>query len=190
MKRTGDWIATFTGVKWFITDPHPDDVRIEDIAHALSMVCRYGGHSRRFYSVAQHSWVVANAIAANYKKDTALILHGLLHDATEAYLGDMVRPLKRSMPAYKTLEHVTEGVIGVALGLPVLSPERRAIVKHFDNVALMTERRDLINHCGHTWTEHAEPLKSPIVPMSQELAKAQFLTSYWFLRKQLESEAA
>jgi hypothetical protein len=53
--RTGDWIVTYTSKQFYITDPHPDDVDIIDIAHALSMLCRYGGHSAKFYSVAQHS---------------------------------------------------------------------------------------------------------------------------------------
>jgi len=179
--RTGDWIATFSGVKWFITNPHPDDVRIEDIAHALSLICRYGGQCREFYSVAQHSLIVASEVKKN-SSSHSLILHGLLHDAAEAYLGDMVRPLKATMPRYKLIEHVTEGVIAAALDLPPLTLEQRAIIKHFDNVALMTERRDLVNHCGHDWTPRAEPRSEPIVPMSPEEAESGFLLAYHSLR--------
>ncbi len=64
--RTGNWLATYTGRKWFLLDPHPDDVAIEDIAHGLSMVCRFGGHCRHFYSVAQHSLLVCGGIAEEY----------------------------------------------------------------------------------------------------------------------------
>jgi hypothetical protein len=177
-QRRGDWTATFSGVKWFITDPHPDDVRIADIAHALSLICRYGGHCREFYSVAQHSVIVAKALWMEFPKAPGLVLHALLHDAGEAYLGDVVRPLKATMPQYKALEHLTEGVIAVALNLPPLTQEQRAILKHFDDVALMTERRDLVNHCGHEWTLRAKPLVDAIRPWSPEVAELAFLEAY------------
>src|SRR5262249_3879894 len=126
--RTGDWIATITGKRWFVTDPHPDDVDIEDIAHGLSMVCRFGGQCREFYSVAQHSVLMANEMCRR-EAPPEMALWGLLHDAPEAYLGDMVRPLKRSMPNYKVLEHVTEGCILVGLGLAAPTHGTRYLVK-------------------------------------------------------------
>src|SRR5690349_18842227 len=103
MSRTGDWIATFTGKRWFLTDPDPADVDIDDIAHALSMICRFGGHTKQFYSVAEHSVRVANAMEIAGCGALAC-LHGLIHDAPEAYLGDIVRPLKYSLTDYRVWE--------------------------------------------------------------------------------------
>lgn len=85
------WITTFTGKRFYQTSPHRDSVCIEDIAHALSMLCRFTGHCREFYSVAEHSIRVA------YELQSQQRIHGLLHDAHEAYLGDTSGPLKKSV---------------------------------------------------------------------------------------------
>lgn len=179
--RTGDWIATISGTRWFITDPHPDDVKIEDIGHGLSHICRFGGQCREFYSVAQHSVLIAQELARR-EAPPEMVLWGLLHDAAEAYLGDMVRPLKQSMPNYMRLEAQTESCILTGLGLEAPTHGTRHIVKELDDVLLMTERRDLMNHCGHEWTPRARPLVDPIRPWSPELAKRHFLESYHNIR--------
>src|SRR5689334_14267678 len=91
-ERTHDWIRTYTGRKFYLFDSGPEDVEIEDIAHALSMQCRYNGHVQRFYSVAEHSCYVSAIVAAemgNAKYDINVALWALLHDASEAYLGDV-----------------------------------------------------------------------------------------------------
>lgn len=165
-----------SGTKWFITDPSPEDVRIDDIAHALSMICRYGGHCREFYSVAEHSLRMARIADKEHGLDAAM--WALLHDAPEAYLGDMVRPLKRTMPEYKAIETLTEGVIIRGLGLKPVCPACRGYVKQLDDVLLMTERRDLVNHCGHEWTPRAIPLDDVIIPMGSKDAYQQFLDFY------------
>ena len=182
--RTGDWIATVSGRRWFITDPHPDDVDIQDIAHGLSLICRFGGHCRQFYSVAQHSVLIANEMCRR-ECPAEMVLWGLLHDAPESYLGDMVRPLKQSMQNYKVLEHVTEGCILVGLGIDAPTHGTRVLVKQLDDVLLMTERRDLMNHCGYEWTPRAEPLSGKIIPWNPETAKTNFLETYLALRKLL-----
>lgn len=82
------WIQTFTGQKFRIDDPKQETINIEDIAHALSMICRYAGHSKFFYSVAQHCYL------ASFLCPDHLRLAVLLHDAAEAYLGDVTKPLK------------------------------------------------------------------------------------------------
>jgi uncharacterized protein len=86
--RVGDWMQTWTGVRFYPADPRPEDVDILDIAFALGNIARYGGHCR-FYSVAEHSVLVSHMVP---KKDA---LAGLLHDATEAYIADVIRPVKR-----------------------------------------------------------------------------------------------
>lgn len=89
-----EWIQTFSGKKFYPLDPDPELICIEDIAHALSNECRFGNHSKKFYSVAQHSV----QMAANCFKSTVLRKEALLHDASEAYLSDICRPLKYSPP--------------------------------------------------------------------------------------------
>ena len=97
--RKGDWFVTYSGKQFWPLDPQPQDVCVRDIAHHLSLVCRFGGAVRTHYSVAQHSLIVADILPPRLK------LRGLLHDATEAYVGDMVRPLKRFMPDYREVEN-------------------------------------------------------------------------------------
>lgn len=82
------WIQTFLGKPFWPLSPRPEDIDIRDIAHALAMTCRFTGHSQKFYSVAEHSVRVSRIVPAQFA------LHGLLHDASEAYLCDLSRPIK------------------------------------------------------------------------------------------------
>lgn len=118
-----DWIQTYRGEKFFPLDPKPEEVHIEDIARALSMLCRYGGHVARFYSVAEHSVHVSRMVYAR-TKSAELSLWGLLHDASEAYIADVTRPVKhqRAMQPYRDAEKKLQAVICEAFGLPVLEP--------------------------------------------------------------------
>ncbi len=170
-------MATYTGKKWYVEDPQPEDVCIADIAHGLSNICRFGGQCRVFYSVGQHSVLVARAILDRWgNPDHAL--QGILHDAAEAYLGDMVRPLKYAMPAYQALEEKTAIVIRQGLCVPEPDEDALSHVKEIDDVLLMTERRDLMNHCGHEWTPRAKPLDKAIQPWIPDRARHEFLKFY------------
>jgi len=146
----GEWLQTFSGVKFFIRDPRPEDVRIEDIAHALSMVCRFGGHVRKPYSVAEHSVRVSECIA-ELGGTPEEVFWGLMHDAAEAYVGDIIWPLKRQpeLSGYKIVERRVELAICKAFGMSYDMP---AIVKHADLVMLATEKRDLMRG-DHTTVE-------------------------------------
>lgn len=88
--RKGEFIFTHTGTKFYPLDPRPEEIHVEDIAHSLAMQCRYTGHISKFYSIAEHSVHVASVVPP------ALTLVGLLHDASEAYLVDVPRPVKHS----------------------------------------------------------------------------------------------
>jgi len=160
--RHGDWITVHSGRRFYPLDPRAEDIDIHDIAHALSMVCRFTGHVSRFYSVAEHSIHVAYHIEAE-TGDRALALCGLLHDASEAYLCDVARPVKRmpEMAAYREAESRVEAVIAAKFGLPYPLP---AIVKHHDERALMTERRDLVPGASLSgWTGNVvEPWPEPL----------------------------
>ncbi len=100
--RTGDFMQTFTGRKYWPMDPRPHEVYIEDIAHSLGLQCRYAGHCIKFYSVAEHSVLIARHLAATHAPEVALA--GLLHDAPEAYCVDIPRPLKPYLTNYRAIE--------------------------------------------------------------------------------------
>lgn len=150
MERRGDWKQTFTGGAFWPLDPRPDEVLIEDIAHALSLTCRFGGHCRIFYSVAQHSTemaeslVLGRSIWTNGRRDPeskALAFYCLMHDAAEAYVGDLVAPLKRHLPDFQAAEARVWKAIATRFDLPEKLPQE---VKRADLVMLATEARDLM----------------------------------------------
>lgn len=155
-QRRGDWMQTYTGRKFWPLDARPEDVDIRDIAHALSMLCRYGGHSLRFYSVAEHSVHVARWLEErNYKPEVTLA--GLLHDATEAYLTDVPRPLKRSLPDYRRAESALWAVIAEAFDLTGYEDDLPTAVHEADNRILADEIRQ--NMKPMDWhKKHDQPL--------------------------------
>lgn len=109
-------IRTVNGVYVDLLHPEPEMIRLGDIAAALANTCRFGGHLPAPYSVGEHSLHVAAMLNRQFG-DNRLSLCGLLHDATEAYLGDVVRPLKRNLPGYRELEDRMAVVIGRRFGL-------------------------------------------------------------------------
>lgn len=114
----GDWMLTSTGFQYWPADPQAADVCIFDIAKHLSMLCRYTGACRHFYSVAEHSVYVSRLVPEEHA------LTALLHDATEAYIADINRPTKQSLPDYKALEELNwKQAIAPAFGLPQEMPE-------------------------------------------------------------------
>lgn len=148
--RRGDWITIQSGVKFWPLDAKPEEIKIEDIAHALSNVCRFGGHTREFYSVAQHCVLVSRLGILPLEKRW-----GLLHDAAEAYVGDVIRPIKRCVPEFKRAEVELERAIAVKFGLPWPMPE---VIKTHDLTILACEARDLMPpNCGGTWNIPLRP---------------------------------
>ena len=107
--RIGDWMCTASGVTFYPLDPRPEEIRIEDIAHSLALQCRFAGHCREFYSVAEHSVRGAQALRS-IGATVAMQAAFLLHDASEAYAVDLPRPIKRMMPNYKAMEKALERV--------------------------------------------------------------------------------
>lgn len=125
------WIQTFTGRQFWPLNPRAEDVCIEDIAHALSMKCRYTGHCRQFYSVAQHSVIMT---------ELSLSPHwALMHDAAEAYMPDVARPVKRLIPQLKDVEDGLLKVIAEAFSLEWPIPKYvEDDVKSLDLILLST----------------------------------------------------
>ena len=164
-------ILTAEGTYFDFTDPAGSAFGIESIAHALSNICRYTGHCRAHYSVAQHSVLVSYQVPAEHA------LAGLLHDAAEAFVGDVAKPLKRLLPDYQALEARVEAAVLARFGLP---PELPACVKHADLVLLVTEKRDLMPACRSSeWSvTGVQPMERRIRPWVPEQAKAAFLQRF------------
>ena len=129
------WMYTHSGKQYWPLDPRAEDICIEDIAHALSNQCRYAGHTNYFYSVAEHCVLVSLMVPPE------LAFEGLLHDATEAYLSDVVRPFKRGLLDYKHWERVNDACLRERFHLP---PTEHPLVKQADNNILQTEYRALM----------------------------------------------
>jgi hypothetical protein len=170
--RVGGWGCTASGRKYWPEDPRREDICIDDIAHALSRQCRYGGHCRDFYSVAQHC-VLVSAICPPEDK-----LWGLLHDASEAYIVDIPRPFKlaEGMEGYMVFERRFMSAICDAFGLPHEMP---ASVRAADEIVLASEARDLMPQDGEAGVPHwrlthaAHP--EVVRPWHPDTAKSLFL---------------
>lgn len=165
-------IRVYTGTMYYPLDPRPDDVYVEDIAHALSNMCRFAGHTKDFYSVAQHSWLVS------YLVPDYMALTGLFHDASEAYCVDLPRPIKHSgaLDAYKAIEELNEVAISKALGIFFPFPKE---IKEADIRALVTEQRDLFRvERDKEWILANKPLHYHIRPWGPKKAKRMFLRRY------------
>lgn len=146
---------------------------IDDIASSLSMQCRFTGHTQEFYSVAQHSVLVSYGVPEH------LALDGLMHDAVEAYLGDVSSPLKQLLPEYKVLEDNMYASIAVQLGYNMVLPIE---VKRADIIALVTEKRDLFRYDDEpevwSWLDKYTPWDQKIEPVSQKEAYQMFMDRY------------
>jgi hypothetical protein len=165
--RRGDWLQTFTGRAFYPLDPRPEDIDPVDVAHALSLLCRYGGHSIRHYSVAEHCVLMSHAVAPENA------LWALLHDATEAYLVDIPRPLKSALPEYHRIEDRLTAVIADRFRLPAVCPDE---VRLADSRILLDERATLMATPPQPWAvEHLEPLGVEICCWTPEEAEHFYL---------------
>jgi 5'-deoxynucleotidase YfbR-like HD superfamily hydrolase len=165
--RVGNPYTTHCGIAFYPLDPRVEEIDTLDIAHALAMKCRFGGHCDKFYSVAQHSVLVSWIVPDEDR------LWALLHDAAEAYVSDVPRPVKRMVPIFSEMEDKILKVVAEKYGLSWPMP---ASVKHADNVLLVTEKRDLMTRSKARWeVDSIAPLTEPIKPWSPEQARQIFL---------------
>ena len=173
-----NWILTSTGKCFDLFEPDPDMIDPRDISHSLAHLCRFNGQTREFYSVAQHSCIVAELVPEEHK------LAALLQDATEAYLGDMTRPLKQWISAYRHFEDVIWERVCERFDLVLELPD---CVHQADLIALATERRDLMPTDPAIWDclVGIEPMVETIRPWPA--AEAQ-LTYHQQLMDQLAIE--
>ena len=171
--RTTDWIQLYSGRKFWPLEPHPSDVFIQDIAHNLANMCRFGGCIYPGYSVAEHcvrvSWLCPT-------------LEALLHEGDECWgMPDLTRPVKYHPDFRKLWDYYggqQQAAVNLRFGLDphLKSPE----VKQADNILLITEQRDLQGAQIEPWTKWAdcEPLPDVIVPWSMEVARQRFLERF------------
>ena len=162
-------IITYTGRLFDMLNPRPEDVDIEDIAHALAHSCRWGGHCRVFFSVAQHSVIVSRHAPEKHA------LWGLLHDAAEAYLVDMPRPIKRLLPDYQEMEERIMCAVCLRFGLDDAEP---LVVKEVDMQLLATEARVLGMYPERWGSALSRPLAVEFVPQAPGEAKKDFLERF------------
>lgn len=205
---TNPWIQTYTGKAFDLLDPQPEQVDILDIAHALSNICRFTGHCRAFYSVAQHSCLVARIVVDLWRREHGydcpeeVALVALLHDAPEAYIGDVSTPLKRAIrvvesgddqpqSGYDWVTARVERAIEQALlpreavylpaGIVNLNAHVRELVKRADLIALSTEHAQLFS--GPPPRDWGSNLPPPwggyvIEPWAPAVARVAFLQDF------------
>ena len=168
------WIQLHSGKRMFPLAPTPEMISIEDIAHALSNICRFAGHCREFYSVAQHSVMVSVHVS---RKN---LMWGLLHDAAEAYLCDIPTPIKKSgmIDGYADLEQSILQCVADRFGLEWPVPEE---IRKVDTILLNTEARDL-GLLSDIWNIDSGFLRNRIVPVDQKTAYRVFMD--WFENNQ------
>lgn len=171
------WIQTWSGKKFDLIDPKISDFDIKDIAHALSKICRFAGHTQRFYSVAEHCVHVAEWVEKqDPDADKTLVRTALLHDAAEAYMCDLPRPLKGLLPGYKKQETHIEYYIAEAFNTYV--PLKFGAIEEADNRILFDERAQAMGPCDHKWEFEHEPLGITLRFWPPGQAVARFLKTY------------
>ena len=180
----GPWISTFTGGKFYLLDPQSEDIEIEDIAHSLAQQNRFNGHTLFPYSVAQHSVLACDIVGDG---DARLALTTLLHDATEAFIGDMVSPLKSQDTFFKTVEDNVWVAIAEKFDLHDPMPQE---VHDADRLMLSAEARDIFPQAD-LWSDMPDPSGiKRITRWSWMKSKRVFLERYEELVRQLEKAAA
>lgn len=133
-------IQTKSGIAFDLLDPTPDMISLDDIAWSLAHICRYNGHCSRFYSVAEHSAIGAATVAAGYGRATQRAF--LLHDAAEAYIGDICRPLKKLLgPAISAIEVAIQNVVHLRFGITDI---RSGHIKNVDDLMLAIEVSQIV----------------------------------------------
>lgn len=157
-------ILTTDGRYFDFTNPDPAAITLNAIARGLANTCRFGGQCRSFYSVAEHSIWVSRLVPPH------LAVHGLLHDAAEAFIGDMPKPLKEMLPDYKRVEAQVEAVLFAQFGFISLPPE----VKQIDRVMLATEQRQIMNNRDR-WVVTDEPAEIVLECLLPEQAYRAFM---------------
>lgn len=175
------WIQTASGGMFHILDPRQSEIRITDIGHSLAMQCRFTGHVRRFYSVAEHCVLGSRLVP----EEDALWF--LMHDSPEAYIADLNRPLKHFTqvgPEYRTIEARIMSAIVKKFGLSVEEP---VSVKKVDNEMLYAEKEQLLAPLdwGYVWGDSSKSAEIGVRCWTPEVAEVEYLHRFYELTGQL-----
>jgi uncharacterized protein len=142
--KKSSWLQTYSGQRVSVAEPSPDNISIQDIATAISKQCRFNGHCSEFYSVAEHCVRGSKLAEKHFGKKVAKEF--LMHDATEAYLGDLIKPVKVTMPFFQQVEEVFWKAIAKKFGLLVEQSEE---CHYLDKIMVTWEKRDLLPFSEH-----------------------------------------
>lgn len=169
-----------------LLDPKPEDMAVEDIAHALSRICRYTGHTPGHYSVAEHSLLVSRLLIRE-TGNLSLAYQGLMHDAPEAYVGDLSRPLKTSSPALSVaLEQIESKIWGAICLRHGLNYNLSDVVHEMDTALYLVEMKAIFGEGNRYDTRYYEAARP--VGLPAERAERVFLAVYRQLRQALGLE--
>lgn len=164
------WMQLHNGTRFPLDEPDATLLSIHDIAHSLSLQCRFTGHCTEFYSVAEHAYWCSMMAPDEYK------FEALMHDAVEAVIGDVGAPLKSLLSTYRNVEAVHDEAIRTMYGLP---PKMSDAVKEVDMRMLVTERNQIMRRCDTPWgVEHFEPYDVKLQCWPWHVAKAMFLQRF------------
>lgn len=169
-EELGPWMQTFTGKRYSFLKPTPEMIDIVDIAHALAHTCRFGGHVKHFYSVAQHSVNVSLTVEPKFA------FEALMHDAHEAYVGDVLKPFKELLDSYAYLSGIASDVVRKAFNLPIVVSDH---VRGWDTRWLGHEAWQLMAGDKSDWQNRCEQIaKMRIVPATPFYAEKMFLERF------------
>jgi len=178
MSGTMNWFPTFSGGIVDLDDVAGSDFRIEDVAHALGLLCRFNGHVDQFYSVAEHCVVMSRMMPEK------VALHALLHDAAEAYVGDLITPIKRHAPGVHEIELALRNGLYEALELELPDADEVAEIRRADLRMLVTERAQLYHRLpDRPWErcEKVEPFGVVLPLWPPRRAGSEYSTRFWTL---------
>jgi hypothetical protein len=172
--RERGWMQTYSGRRFLPLAPKSSDIELADVAHGLAMTCRYGGHARRFYSVAEHCVLVSENVDQRFAREA------LLHDSAEAYIGDMIRPLKHQpeMAEFRRAEAGIERAVFERFGI-ISTDESHAVVKLVDERILIDEINALMpDPSMYVELRAIKPLGITIHAWSPQQAEAAYILRY------------
>lgn len=179
------WMETYTGRQFYPANPRIADFTVFDISHALSNKCRYNGHSVSFYSVAEHCTTLA-LLARHLKHDVDVQFHCLMHDASEAYLPDVPRPIKHFFPELIRMERHMDALVREWCGLGHDVPP---LVKEWDSRIVKDERRQMMIPSAHKWmTDDLTALEVTLHGHSPLEAQMRFLQAYQTISREFLGE--
>lgn len=188
-EKIGDYIQTYTGNRFFINEPSSHDINIVDIAHSLSRLARFTGHTEKLYTVGEHS--LRCFIIAKEKGFTPLIqLYALLHDASESIMNDVSRPVKQNLQQYKDLEDKISDVMWEMAGVPSPTEEDYEIIKAIDNTMVVMEMSQLMNRkfeYADTLSMYKDGFEKMDLQEEYDMddVKSLFIISFYGLKRQI-----